>query len=107
MRLKEIFTQYAKTYASTAGKALTFDKIYKGYECLNQYGFSSLLKDYGIHNVDKLKVQFLFKRLSTDGYLSTFKEFKNMLGVLVAGQNSTQTIAGDTQLEINDKGGFT
>jgi hypothetical protein len=67
MRLKEIFNQYAKTYASTAGKALTFDRINRGYESLNQYGLSQLLKDYGVLGVDKLKVQFLFKRLSSDG----------------------------------------
>lgn len=54
--MKEIFNSYAKTYASTAGKALTFDKINKGYESLNQYAFSQLLKDYGVLGVDKLKV---------------------------------------------------
>jgi hypothetical protein len=35
MRLKEIFNQYAKNYSSTAGKALTFDKINQGYESLS------------------------------------------------------------------------
>ena len=30
-----------------------------------------------------------------------------MLGVLVAGQNATSTIQGETTLEINEKGGFT
>jgi len=40
MRLKEIFNQYAKTYATTAGKALTFDRINRGYESLTQFGLS-------------------------------------------------------------------
>lgn len=35
MRLKEVFNQYAKNYSSTAGKALTFDKINQGYESLS------------------------------------------------------------------------
>ena len=35
LRLKEIFAQYAKTYATTAGKALTFDRLTRGYESLN------------------------------------------------------------------------
>jgi len=35
MRLKEIFASYCKAYAATAGKAMTFEKISKGYESLN------------------------------------------------------------------------
>jgi len=55
MRLKEIFNQYAKNYSSTAGKALTFDKINQGYESLSQAGFLKILKDYNIVG-DKMKV---------------------------------------------------
>jgi len=40
LRLKEIFNQYAKTYATIAGKALTFDRINRGYESVTQFGLS-------------------------------------------------------------------
>ena len=82
MRLKEIFNQYAKNYSSTGGKALTFEKINHGYENLSQPGFQKILKDYNIVG-DKVKVQFLFKRLSTDGSLATYQEFQDMIAVLL------------------------
>jgi hypothetical protein len=82
MRLREVFNQYAKNYSQTGGKALTFDKINQGFENLTQAGFLKILKDYNIIG-DKVKVQFLFKRLSTDGTLATYKEFQDMIAVLL------------------------
>jgi len=93
LRLKEIFLFYAKNHSSVSGKQLPFELINKGMECLTLAGITKLFKDYGI-TFNKLKLQFLFKRFSDDGYLCTYEQFLSVAGATLDERSSMNHLGG-------------
>jgi hypothetical protein len=88
LRLREMFTLYAKNNATTGGKTLTFDKISKGIEGLGLAALIKMLKDHGIEHT-KIKVQFLFKRYAIEGGLLPYVNFLQVVSGLLSDYQST------------------